>query len=100
MSTPTEDESYPAVLENCPVCRERVEDEWTFCAACGSPLDDVTGIGLADRISVFFRRQGRAMLRNPLGFFIRWGIYVFLFALGASIFRGCVQGAVDSIRGA
>ena len=99
MPVPTEDETYPAVLESCPVCREQVEDEWAYCAACGSPIDDVTGVGLIDRIPIFVRAQGRRMLRNPLAFFIRWGIYVFCFGLGVSIFRGCVQGAIQAVGG-
>ncbi len=85
----------------CYECQSLIEIEAAYCPQCGAalePEDDPYG-EVESRVLAFLRKQGRELIRNPLGFFIHWGIYVFVFALGVAIFRGCVEDAVRTITG-
>ena len=86
----------------CFECDREIEIEADFCPHCGASLEpeNVADASFGVRVPAFLRKQGRQMIRNPLGFFIRWGIYIFFFALGVSIFRGCLEGAISTIAGA
>ncbi len=88
-----EDESFVV----CMRCNEEVDATSNYCPGCGASLDPALNraSALLDRSMPTLRRLARNMARNPLGFFIRWGIYVFLFALGVRIFVGFVRGALS-----
>ncbi len=81
----------------CQRCDEEVDATSRYCPECGASLEPTLNAASAvlHRAGRTVRRQGREMAKNPLGFFISWGIYVFCFALGVRIFVGCVQGALD-----
>ena len=80
----------------CQRCDEEVDANSRYCPECGASLEPTLNAasGMLHRAMPTVRRLGRQMARNPLGFFIRWGIYVFCFALGVRIFVGCVRGAL------
>ncbi len=92
-----ESEQEDALFVACSRCNEEVDSTASYCPECGASLDPALNAASAmlDRAMPTLRRLGRQMARNPLGFFIRWGIYVFCFALGVRIFVGCVQGALS-----
>ncbi len=85
----------------CFECEREIEIKGAFCPHCGASLDSENDddASFGARVPAYLRKQGRQMIRNPLGFFIRWGIYIFFFALGVSIFRGCLESAVNTIAG-
>ncbi len=87
-----EDESFVVCLR----CNEEVDATSNYCPECGASLDTTLNAASAmlDRSMPTLRRLGRQMARNPLGFFIRWGIYIFLAALGVRIFAGFVRRAL------
>ena len=88
-----EDEAFVV----CQRCNEEVDATSRYCPECGASLEPTLNAASAmlHRAMPTARRLGRQMAQNPLGFFIRWGIYVFCFALGVRIFVGCVQGALN-----
>ncbi len=92
-----ESEQEDVVFVACLRCDEEVDSTSRYCPECGASLAPALNAASAmlDRSMPTVRRLGRQMARNPLGFFIRWGIYVFCFALGVKIFVGCVQGALS-----
>ncbi len=91
-----ESEQEDELFVVCRRCDEEVDSTALYCPECGASLDPAlnTASAMLDRSMPTLRRLGREMARNPLGFFIRWGIYVFLFVLGVRIFVGCVQRAL------
>ena len=86
-----------AIFVVCQRCNEEVDETSRYCPECGASLDPTLNAGSATlhRSMLTVRRQGRELAKNPLGFFIRWGLYVFFFALGVRIFVGCVRGALQ-----
>ena len=90
-----EQEDGPFVV--CLRCNEQVDATANYCPECGRSLDPAlkSASAMLDWSMPTLRRLGREVARNPLAFFIRWGIYVFLFALGVRIFVGCVQAALN-----
>ncbi len=91
-----EREREDEVFVVCQRCDEEVDATSRYCPECGASLEPTLNAasGMLHRAMPTVRRLGRQMARNPLGFFIRWGIYVFCFALGVRIFVGCVRGAL------
>ena len=98
-SAPESSPEQPACYE----CRRELAlpVDASFCPYCGAALDpDEDAYQRVEaRVIRFLRKQGAEMVKNPLGFFIHWGIYVFVFALGAAIVRGCVEEAVRTVGG-
>ncbi len=94
---PTSESEQEDEFVVCLRCNEQVDATANYCPECGRSLDPAlrSASAMLDWSMPTLRRLGRQMARNPLGFFIRWGIYVFCFALGVRIFVGCVQGALS-----
>ncbi len=87
----SEQEDAPFVV--CLRCNEEVDATSNYCPECGASLDPALNRASAvlDRTMPTLRRLSRRMWRNPIGFLIRFVIFVVCFGIAVRIVVGIVR---------
>ncbi len=88
-----ESEHEDALFIVCLRCNEEVDATSNYCPECGASLDPALNRASAvlDRSMPTLRRVARRMWRNPVGFLIRFVIFVVCFGVAVRIVVGIVR---------
>ena len=88
-----ESEQEDALFVVCLRCDEEVDATSNYCPECGASLDRALNRASAvlDRSMPILRRVARRMWRNPIGFLIRFVIFVVCFGIAVRIVVGIVR---------